>query len=104
MNAYGQVGVSSVNGACLLPQEVLVGYSILDISAGFGHTAAVSDQGHLFSWGFNEEGQLGLGHEESVDTPTLVDTFPDQDSSKYCLLYTSPSPRDRTRTRMPSSA
>ena len=27
-------------------------------------------------------------------------------SSKYsyCLLYTSPSPRDRTRSRMPSSA
>ena len=23
---------------------------------------------------------------------------------KSCLLYTSPSPRDRTRTRMPSSA
>ena len=23
---------------------------------------------------------------------------------KYCLLYTSPSPRDRTRARMPSSA
>ena len=25
-------------------------------------------------------------------------------SSKHCLLYTSPSPRDRTRSRMPSSA
>ena len=25
-------------------------------------------------------------------------------SSKTCLLYTSPSPRDRTRSRMPSSA
>ena len=26
-------------------------------------------------------------------------------SEKYgCLLYTSPSPRDRTRSRMPSSA
>ena len=24
--------------------------------------------------------------------------------SKGCLLYTSPSPRDRTRSRMPSSA
>ena len=24
--------------------------------------------------------------------------------SKCCLLYTSPSPRDRTRSRMPSSA
>ena len=26
------------------------------------------------------------------------------DNSKSCLLYTSPSPRDRTRSRMPSSA
>ena len=24
--------------------------------------------------------------------------------TNYCLLYTSPSPRDRTRSRMPSSA
>ncbi|CZT60262.1 hypothetical protein CDFC105_103121 [Clostridioides difficile] len=27
-----------------------------------------------------------------------------QDEYGYCLLYTSPSPRDRTRSRMPSSA
>ena len=26
------------------------------------------------------------------------------ESIKHCLLYTSPSPRDRTRSRMPSSA
>ena len=26
------------------------------------------------------------------------------DSSKACLLYTSPSPRDRQKSRMPSSA
>ena len=25
-------------------------------------------------------------------------------ASRICLLYTSPSPRDRTRSRMPSSA
>ena len=25
-------------------------------------------------------------------------------TNKSCLLYTSPSPRDRTRSRMPSSA
>ena len=25
-------------------------------------------------------------------------------NSNFCLLYTSPSPRDRTRSRMPSSA
>ena len=27
-----------------------------------------------------------------------------EDHVRYCLLYTSPSPRDRTRSRMPSSA
>ena len=26
------------------------------------------------------------------------------ETGKICLLYTSPSPRDRTRSRMPSSA
>ena len=41
-----------------------------------------------------------------------VHAHPDDESSKgagtasayICLLYTSPSPRDRTRSRMPSSA
>ena len=28
----------------------------------------------------------------------------ERDKIKLCLLYTSPSPRDRTRYRMPSSA
>ena len=27
-----------------------------------------------------------------------------KDYTLFCLLYTSPSPRDRTRSRMPSSA
>ena len=41
----------------------------------------------------------------------LMSTYrPDSDVSRFnaststCLLYTSPSPRDRTRSRMPSSA
>ena len=35
----------------------------------------------------------------------LILTAPSNDSLYYsCLLYTSPSPRDRTRSRMPSSA
>ena len=31
-------------------------------------------------------------------------TIEHQINNKDCLLYTSPSPRDRTRSRMPSSA
>ena len=39
---------------------------------------------------------------ERLDKRTIDST--DYDGSKSCLLYTSPSPRDRTRSRMPSSA
>ena len=31
-------------------------------------------------------------------------TMAKEEHAKNCLLYTSPSPRDRTRSRMPSSA
>ena len=33
-----------------------------------------------------------------------LDKAADAAKGKLCLLYTSPSPRDRTRSRMPSSA
>ena len=35
---------------------------------------------------------------------TPEDEISELPHSKSCLLYTSPSPRDRTRSRMPSSA
>ena len=38
-----------------------------------------------------------LSYEESI---SALDTI----LNNVCLLYTSPSPRDRTRSRMPSSA
>ena len=34
----------------------------------------------------------------------LVDNYTDSDEVSTCLLYTSPSPRDRQKSRMPSSA
>ena len=34
----------------------------------------------------------------------MVEKFQPKDPRSTCLLYTSPSPRDRTRSRMPSSA
>ena len=40
-------------------------------------------------------------------TTTIADGSTDPGRSlflKYCLLYTSPSPRDRQKSRMPSSA
>ena len=43
----------------------------------------------------------------ALDTETAKRRIPDstyQISQKICLLYTSPSPRDATLSRMPSSA
>ena len=45
------------------------------------------------------------GHKQSLlCCQTLADYFEFVPLCPDCLLYTSPSPRDRTRSRMPSSA
>ena len=38
------------------------------------------------------------------EIPLLQGSLSPNPASEICLLYTSPSPRDRTRSRMPSSA
>ena len=52
--------------------------------------------------------ESGLGHLEGKIGGEVVQRFcfggRDIDDFETCLLYTSPSPRDRTRSRMPSSA
>ena len=40
----------------------------------------------------------------TFDNNTIICRLIDGKYPNYCLLYTSPSPRDRTRSRMPSSA
>ena len=42
---------------------------------------------------FNESGRGEVNEEELIDVARYA-----------CLLYTSPSPRDRQKSRMPSSA
>ena len=39
-----------------------------------------------------------------VESQTIIYSDNYQTNNVTCLLYTSPSPRDRTRSRMPSSA
>jgi len=48
---------------------------------------------------------IALVDEEKLDIRIWMDTDRYKGPTKRgCLLYTSPSPRDRTRSRMPSSA
>ena len=41
---------------------------------------------------------------ERQATTTETENVEEEQATTTCLLYTSPSPRDRTRSRMPSSA
>ena len=93
-NVYGQVGVTGGGESCggasggsgwgaalggeddegcvKRPRAVLTGKVITVLSCGFAHVAAVSAVGEMWSWGFNEEGQCGVGHEGNVMAPTKV--------------------------------
>jgi len=57
-------------------------------------TGASRGMGKAFALKFAEEGAKLL----------LTTTSLERAQGTVCLLYTSPSPRDRTRSRMPSSA
>ena len=48
----------------------------------------------------------GIIHEKSTDPEigSLLEKIKQENSFNSCLLYTSPSPRDATLSRMPSSA
>ena len=46
-------------------------------------------------WGWKNSGVVMIRYIENIDISFLI---------LICLLYTSPSPRDRQKSRMPSSA
>ena len=74
------------------------------------------DKRYSWSWGYSEKAIVAIYHKlletihgdlySSAELAKMnrpyIHLYESLDSS--CLLYTSPSPRDRTRSRMPSSA
>ena len=74
-----------------------------------GHTAAFAieyakEQGiNLILAGRSQESIKPLAEKNGFDY-RIFDLESNDDICKNCLLYTSPSPRDRQKSRMPSSA
>ncbi|KAH7654723.1 Regulator of chromosome condensation 1/beta-lactamase-inhibitor protein II [Dioscorea alata] len=70
------------------PVEVF-GFSekVVEISAGYHHSSAITEDGKLFTWGNNSCGQLGLGKRAGsiVSTPTMIDCLADIKVSKVAL-------------------
>jgi alpha-tubulin suppressor-like RCC1 family protein len=42
------------------------------IGAGYNHSFAIADNGKLYAWGANNDGQLGIGSIQSSDSPQAV--------------------------------
>eukprot|EP01116_Phalansterium_solitarium_P017283 TRINITY_DN4217_c0_g2_i1.p1 TRINITY_DN4217_c0_g2~~TRINITY_DN4217_c0_g2_i1.p1 ORF type:complete len:449 (+),score=-79.55 TRINITY_DN4217_c0_g2_i1:564-1910(+) len=64
-NAYGQLGDGTTtdryNVTAVVQPATWTGLNVTAIAAGFAHSMALLSNGTLFSWGFNEFGQLGDG-------------------------------------------
>lgn len=75
--------------AAIKPQVVaaLSGHFVEDVSVGSEHTLAVTSNGDVFAWGNNVDGQLGLGHTNTVRTPQLVTTLIGKNIRKVSSCY-----------------
>ena len=77
----GDCGRLGHSAADFLGEEVprvvraLLGCPVRTAAAGGAHTAALDDAGAVYTWGLNDRGQLGLGHdrqEADVGAPQEV--------------------------------
>lgn len=69
----GRLG-HNCTGHVLSPKQVeaLAGTHIRQISCGCWHSAALSTNDELYTWGSNKSGQLGHGHKKSVPFPQMA--------------------------------
>ncbi|XP_003740298.1 RCC1-like G exchanging factor-like protein [Galendromus occidentalis] len=79
---YGILGLGPAVGHSSSPKQIpaaLFGATelspntrVVSLASGLNDFAAINDQGHLFTWGRNQNGCLGLGHEKNQMFPLKV--------------------------------
>ncbi len=73
LNIFGQIG-NGCNDRQLKPIKVK-GFNnekVVMISCGGGHSMALTECGHVYSWGWNNCGQLGIGNNMNSNEPKFV--------------------------------
>jgi alpha-tubulin suppressor-like RCC1 family protein len=70
------VGIESLKDSTI-PALVasLDGIRIRSVACGSHHTVAVAENGSLYAWGKNSNGQCGLGHTNNVLSPVSVSSL-----------------------------
>ncbi len=75
-NNHGQLGIGSTDLNKTSPQYVELNTSWSSVSAGEDHSLGIKSDASLWSWGFNSNGQLGIGPNPplySINTPQHVE-------------------------------
>ncbi|WP_166837692.1 InlB B-repeat-containing protein [Rheinheimera pleomorphica] len=71
-NTHGALG-NGTNQRMLLPDKVIaLGDSVSQVATGLYHSCALNSAGQVYCWGFNDNGELGLGHYDSQYEPVAV--------------------------------
>jgi alpha-tubulin suppressor-like RCC1 family protein len=75
-NQNGQLGLGS-RIDCMIPTKIveLGAHKVESVGCGAEHTAACTEGGKVFSWGWGLYGNLGLGDNQDRLVPTEVSTF-----------------------------
>jgi len=71
-NSSGQLGLPREEKSCQYPHLIEMKTPCQAIAAGHQHAMALTTDGHVFAWGNNTYGQLGIGSYDSTHTPTQV--------------------------------
>ncbi|XP_076021332.1 putative E3 ubiquitin-protein ligase HERC4 isoform X2 [Genypterus blacodes] len=74
----GQLGLNNFEECVRVPRNIksLSEVQIAQVACGYRHSHALSKGGHLYSWGQNRFGQLGLGvNGQGIPTPQVVQSL-----------------------------
>lgn len=71
-NATGQLGQGATPATPLVPKPIAGGSRWVAFSAGMSHTLAIKDDGTLWAWGLNDQGQLGINSTSNQSSPQQV--------------------------------
>eukprot|EP00743_Colponemidia_sp_Colp-15_P011104 GILK01012337.1.p1 GENE.GILK01012337.1~~GILK01012337.1.p1 ORF type:complete len:375 (+),score=33.86 GILK01012337.1:38-1162(+) len=98
-NNFGQLGISSVDSCCdLLPVPFVA--VVTDIAAGSMSSVALTVEGLVYSWGWNEHGNLGHADTTDRSTPTLIQALNQlrvsQITAAGCVIIVEATPCELT--------
>ena len=71
-NGNGQLGINGFLDKSAPTQVYINSEKYKAVSAGTSFSLALAENGNLYSWGNNADGQLGLGHYATCDVPQHV--------------------------------